>query len=346
MTSSPRLYLSVDTCFASKRWTRPAEWMALIRDMGVHYAETSADTECDPLYTPPAALADWAATVRGASAETGVRVHNLYSGHGTYATLGLGHHDARVRDHIQYRWLHPMIDLAAVIGCGLGFYCHAFDQATLGDPDLYATAEADLFRRLAALALYAAERGLPPLNVEQMYSPHQIPWTLEGATRLLSACHALGGDMYLTLDVGHAGGQRNFFLQNGTPSTLPHMIASPADADPYAWIARFAPYAPVIHLQQTDGRSSAHRPFTAAHNAGGIIDPRRVITAIQEAYDAPAPPGMPPRLETIALTLEVFAPTAEPPAVTLAGLYESAAFWRAALPVDGMTAADALAQMG
>ncbi|NJO84841.1 MAG: hypothetical protein HC828_20135 [Blastochloris sp.] len=44
----PRLYLAIDNCFALNDWTRPAEWMQLMADMGVRYAEVSADTECDP----------------------------------------------------------------------------------------------------------------------------------------------------------------------------------------------------------------------------------------------------------------------------------------------------------
>lgn len=342
MSASPRLVLAVDTCFASKRWTAPLEWMRLLREMGITCAEASADNECDPLYAPPDVLREWAADVRAASAETGVRVVNLYSGHGSYTTLGLAHPDVRVREHLHRRWLEPMIDLAAATGAGLGFYCHAFDQAMLADPDRYAQAEADLFRRLSDLARYAAGRGLPPVSVEQMYSPHQIPWTLDGADRLLRACHALGGDMYLTLDVGHAGGQRNF-LRADFPAAPAYAVAGPEDADPYAWLERFAPYAPIIHLQQTDGRSSAHRPFTEAHNATGIIEPRRVLDAIARAYAAPVDPDLPPRVDTIALTLEIFTPTAERPADTLRHLAESAAYWRRWLPQDGLTLAEVMA---
>lgn len=340
--NAPRLDLAVDNCFASKRWTTPAEWLALARDFGLRCVEASADTECDPLYTPPDVLRDWAAAVRAESARTGVRVINLYSGHGTYATLGLAHPDIRVRDHIHHRWLEPLIDLAADIGAGAGFYCHAFDQATLADPDRYAQAEADLFRRLSALARYAAERSLPPLSVEQMYSPHQIPWTLDGAERLLRTCHMLGGDIYLTLDVGHAGGQR-YFLRADFPDAPAYRVAGPEDADPYAWLERFAPYAPIIHLQQTDGTASAHRPFTERWNATGIIDPERVLAAIERAYAAPVDPEMPPRVERIALTLEIFTPTAERPADTLRHLAESAAYWRRWLPEDGLTPSEALA---
>lgn len=48
--TDPKIYLAVDNCFASKRWTKPAEWMELLGRMGIACVEASADNECDPLY--------------------------------------------------------------------------------------------------------------------------------------------------------------------------------------------------------------------------------------------------------------------------------------------------------
>ena len=50
MGIDPKLSLAIDNRFASKRWTRPADWMQLIKDLGITLVEASADTECDPLY--------------------------------------------------------------------------------------------------------------------------------------------------------------------------------------------------------------------------------------------------------------------------------------------------------
>ena len=47
----PRIYLAIDNCFASKRWSTPADWMKVISDAGIYYVEASADNECDPLYS-------------------------------------------------------------------------------------------------------------------------------------------------------------------------------------------------------------------------------------------------------------------------------------------------------
>jgi sugar phosphate isomerase/epimerase len=208
--NDPRIHLAVDNCFASKRWTEPAEWAELAADMGLHCIEASADNECDPFYAGPEFLADWRERVKDACAAHGVRVANLYSGHGTYATLGLTHTDERVRDRMLNGWLKTMTESAADLEAGLGFFCHAFSQAVLADPEAYSEALEDLYDRLAELARYGAEAGARYVSLEQMYTPHQVPWRVAGARELMRQVKARGGDMYLSIDAGHASGQRKF----------------------------------------------------------------------------------------------------------------------------------------
>ncbi|WP_128654891.1 TIM barrel protein [Paenibacillus sp. 598K] len=210
--AGPRLYLAVDNCFASKRWTRPAEWMALLADMGIGYVEASADNECDPLYMGREYLARWVQEVREAEARTGVRVANMYSGHGSYATLGLAHSEPSVRERMQEEWIKPMCNIAAKLDAGIGFYCHAFANAVLQQPEVYAASEEDLYARLADIAAYCRYIGVATPGVEQMYTPHQVPWTIAGAERLLREVYARSGGapFYLTLDTGHQSGQRRF----------------------------------------------------------------------------------------------------------------------------------------
>lgn len=207
----PRIFLAVDNCFASKRWTDPSEWMRIVRDLGLVYVEASADNECDPLYTTPEYLRDWADAVATSAEETGVQVVNLYSGHGTYATLGLGHGDARIRRRMLDDWLKPMLRLACRLGTGVGFFCHAFADSVLQDPDRYREAEDRLYSDFAELAGFAAAIGVKAVGVEQMYSPHQIPWTIPGAKRLLREVWRRSGvPFYVTIDTGHQTGQRRF----------------------------------------------------------------------------------------------------------------------------------------
>jgi sugar phosphate isomerase/epimerase len=384
--SQPRIHLAIDNCFASKRWVRPREWMGVIRDLGLRCIEASADTECDPLYGGAEVLADWGREVQAAERETGCKVVNLYSGHGTYATLGLTHHDERVRERMLRQWLLPMVDLAADLGAGLGFFCHAFSDAVLQDPAAYRDTYAELAARLAEVARHAGRRGMAGrVGVEQMYTPHQPPWTVDGSTDLLRRVVAQAGHpFYLTIDVGHQSGQHRFQRPDaqrlakhladcraGAPNqglwlgprsayaafarqlaadpagdataiaaiqasydAHPHLFAAPQDADPYHWLERLGRWSPIIHLQQTDGRSSGHAPFTAERNRTGIIRPDAVLHALQRGFAQAAGPGLPPPVADIYLTLEVFTSTGELNHDQLQRLAESVRYWRTAVPED------------
>src|ERR1039458_5315347 len=151
---SPRIHLAIDNCFASKRWTRPADWAGIVKEWGIRNVEASADNECDPLYADLEYLEDWLRDVQAACKQRGVSVANLYSGHGTYATLGLASPDRRNQKRLQHQWLEVMIRNAAQLGAGLGFYCHAFNGDILQDRTAYAAAENGLYGRLAELAAY------------------------------------------------------------------------------------------------------------------------------------------------------------------------------------------------
>jgi len=104
-----------------------------------------------------------------------------------------------------------MIDTASSLEAGLGFFCHAFNNNVLQDKEKYSYHLGDLYDRLAGLAEYAAFQGLKSLGVEQMYTPHQVPWTIKGARELLrNVFRRSGKPFYITIDVGHQSGQRKF----------------------------------------------------------------------------------------------------------------------------------------
>lgn len=380
----PKIFLAVDNCFASKRWTEPVEWMGVVKDLGLAYVEASADNECDPLYLGRDQLAAWTDKVLAASAKTGVKVANLYSGHGTYATLGLAHTDKKIRDRFLEEWLKPMAATAGKLGAGLGFFCHAFPDAVLQDPARYAAAEDDLYARLAELAAYAADHGCGRLGVEQMYTPHQIPWTIPGAAKLLREVKRRSGKpFHLTIDVGHQCGQRKFLRpchgrlkewfrhapvdnawlgprsaqerferalqlppadENAAIAAIeremdlyPHLFAAYEDGDPYLWLEALGRYSPIVHLQQTDGKASAHLPFTKERNAAGIIAGDQLLHALARSYREGADDAtMPENCGEIHLTLELFSGTADLNHDLLGRLRESVAYWRTYIPEDGL----------
>jgi sugar phosphate isomerase/epimerase len=369
----PKIFLAVDNCYAYKRWTEPRDWMRKSLDCGYACIEASADTEADPLYMGPDYMRNWVTTVSTEMVKTGARVINLYSGHGTYTTLGLAHPDARVRRRFIDEWFKPMVDAAAGVGAGLGYYAHGFMQPDIQSQAAYRRKVDELYEGLADIARHAQKAGVAYVSLENMYTPHMYPWTIRGAWDTLERAYALAGyPTYLTVDVGHMAGQKRFLrptaeqvrafsgtrgklwvgterahelLLKGEVSAVmddiaenPQLFAdSLEDSDPYAWLSRFGCYSPIIHMQQTDNNASAHRPFTDEYNKTGIIDIRRVLSAIRESYEAPEKPGMPPRCREIAITVEVFCGTMDSPYALLEALSESARYMRAAIPADGMT---------
>ncbi len=382
----PKIYLAVDNCFAVKRWTKPEEWVKVIKSFGIHYAEASADNECDPFYMEQGYLKDWVREVNRSCRKHGFKIANFYSGHGSYTTLGLSHTDGRVRKKMLEKWLKPLALLASQCKADLGFFCHAFSEAVLQDPVRYQDAEEELYNNLASLAGFCANHGVDSVGVEQMYAPHQIPWTIPGTKKLLREVYRRGGhQFYIAIDTGHQTGQRkycyptssqilaamkagrkgkslqglwlgpmkarNIFQQALRQSAknddkairsikevmdqYPYLFSQVQDGDLYAWLAELGCYSPIIHLQQTDGRSSHHLAFTPQNNKAGVVQPQRVISALAESYRGPQVEGMPRTCEKIYMTLEIFSATADINADILDRMKVSVDYWRKFIPRDG-----------
>lgn len=116
-----------------------------------------------------------------------------------------------------------------------------------------------------------------------------------------------------------------------------HMFADgPEDSDPYAWLEELGCYSPIMHLQQTNGITASHAPFTAETNKTGIISPEKVLRAIAKSYEKPVDPSMPPRAKDVYLAFEIFFSNAEYPHAIVEKLEETLACWRAGVPKDGM----------
>lgn len=382
----PKLYLAIDNCFAYKRWVRPADWMRVIRDLGLRYVEASADNECDPLYMGPEFTRDWIEDVRRESERTGVYVKNVYSGHGTYCTTGLTHYDARVRLRFRDDWMKAQMDTANALGAGFGFFAHGFEEPLLQDDALYCERLEELYRLLADLAAYAKGTGMEYAGIEQMYTPHMPPWRIHDALELLREVYRRSGaPFYLTVDLGHMNGQQYFRKPDGDyirsniarvragehPKRLwfgtwrarelfrdacagrmdedaavsailadvdahPHLFAEPEDGSISAWVRACGCYSPIIHLQQSDGKSSPHWPFSAEYNARGAVRGEEFFRDLRASYAQPDEVDLPPKCEEIALTLEPFLGTAGNAYDLLDELSESVAYWRRFVPHDGM----------
>lgn len=207
--SYPRIYLTWDNVAFYKRWCTPDEWAEKIADLNIRYVEASADNEHDPLFMGQDYFHAWIGQVRDAECRHDIRVANLYSGHGTYSTLGMTHPDARVRENMMNNWFYPMVEAAGELGCGMGFFAHAFPHRVLQSQATYSEYVDLLVEQLVQLNRHAGEVGCRELGLEQMYTPHQYPWRINDTRELLRrVTQESGRNFYFTEDVGHH--QRKF----------------------------------------------------------------------------------------------------------------------------------------
>jgi len=384
----PKMYLVIDNCFAIKRWVRPSEWMRVIKDIGFSCIEASTDNEFDPLFSTRGYMEDWVKEVQALEKMHRLKVVNFYTGYQTYRTVGFAHHDSRIREKLLAEWHKELVQHASRLGAGIGFSFFAFPDELLQDPGKYEEAMKRVIGILSELVQYAWDQGRVSISVEQMYAPHQPPWTIEGSKTYLKELYRLcGKPSYITIDLGHQVGQKKFqrpevstisqcmrrfrageWVENlwlgpesayrlffsgversaSREDTLlekiqnemnryPYLFTREEDGDTYRWLEELGCYSPIIHMQQTDGVTSHHAPFTELHNRTGIIKGDRVLRAIAKSYEKASEGGMPPKCETIYLSFELFTANTDMNYDTIHRMSESLNYWRQFVPEDGLT---------
>lgn len=372
-TVYPRVHLVMDNCFAVKRWVRPRDWMEAVKQIGgITLIQASTDNEIDPAHNTQADRDEWTGEVQQYEREYGFKVVSFYSGYAQYRTVGIASHSGSKRDAMISRYFEPTVDVATSLGAQVGNTLGAFSDPVLQDPVQFARTEKDVEDSLVRMTRYAGGKNVL-FGYEQMYTPTQGMWTIDGCADCMKrVSERANAPMYITIDTAHQVGQHLFIkptvadieaMQTNEiiqTSYLPveiqnriaqkqdakeihaaldeygYWFAEPEDSDVYQWFSRLGCYSPIVHLQQTDGTYSSHKPFTAQYNETGIIKPKEVFEAIKASYDAAQENGMPPRVNDIYLAFEVFFGVTDPTDKIIRELSESVAYWRADLPRDGM----------
>ena len=301
------LSLGVNTCFAVKRWPRPADWAPIVRDrLGLRLIQHSLDLIEPPLGDETVVPAS--AAVRAAAATHGLRIHSTFTGLGDYSANLLLHPDPAAQDAAR-RHFERAIDLTARVGgVATGGHVGAFSVPDWHDPVRRGERWNGLRAALALLAGDARRAGLEYLVVENLAAARE-PSTMTMIRDLLTDGDASRVPIRLCLDVGHMC----------VPGT------SGADRDPYAWLRELGRSAPVVQLQQSDEAGDHHWPFTPERNAAGRIHADRVIDALGEGG-----------VEQSALILEVIPAFEQDDNEVLADLAASVDYWSEALARRGV----------
>jgi sugar phosphate isomerase/epimerase len=300
----------ISTNFTIKRWADPDEWIRLVKqDLGLDLIQFSFD-QFDPR-SHPESLAAYCFRVLNACEKYGVHIHSTFTGLSIYPHNLLMHPlwEGR-RDGID--WFEKAFAMTGALGANaIGGPYGGMDL-----PSYRSAHRREEITRMAEesfvyLLGQAPRFGIYTFYWEQTPIQREGPVGMEETLRHLEHINAIqtpgSAAFELCLDVGHAI----------SPD------AAESDKNPYKWLEKLAPYAPMIHLQQTDGLYDRHWPFTPEYNNKGIIDGDRVLEAIRKS-------GVTESL----LLLEVGHAFEEADAKILDDLSKSVSYWKEALSRD------------
>ena len=266
----------VNLSFAVKRWPEPEVWAAFVRrELGVTLVQFSFDL-LEPWW-PDDLSRPLAKRVRAAAEAEGLELHSAFVGLAAYTYNALLHPDDEGRK-AAVRWFERAAHLAAEMGAGavggpVGGMSVSDGRDRCGDAERRYDG---LVRDLGKLTEVAKQAGLTQWLIEPTPLKREVPWTVEGAEKLLGDLQDVAAlPVRYALDVGHA--------------LYKPLYGDGAGLEPWLGLGE---RVGLVHLQQTDGLSDSHWGFTRP----GIVDVARVAEQARAAgLDVP-------------LILEVFYP--------------------------------------
>lgn len=296
--------LGINNCFAVKRWPEPEEWCRIIKEeLDLTHLQFTFDL-VDPVLSKPARPGisqEISTTVK----KYGLTISTTFTGLSFYSFNQLLHPDIRIRQEA-LRFCEEVVLMTAELGV----------RATGGPLGSLSLKDFNNLKRREYLTDYLVESlehlaGLASSLGQEFFLWEPTPLsrelteTIEKAKKFYERVNKDSKiPILFCLDVGHQ-------CVKG---------ASEKDRDPYTWLKEFAPISPVIHIQQTDGVLDRHWPFTSEYNSRGIIQPQKVIKAIDES-----------KAKEVVLMLEVIHAFEEDEGKVLSDIKESIGFWKKAL---------------
>lgn len=198
---------------------------------------------------------------------TGVRVTSGMTG--PYGRLNhFGHPDRDVRRYY-IDWFKTFADIIADLGgTAVGTQFAIFTYQDFDDPKRRETLIQIAIEAWADVADHARSAGLKYLFWEPMSVGREFGETITSAMALQSRLTAaqMAIPMWMMADIDHGD------------VTSPNL----ADSDPYAWAKAVPKVSPIIHIKQSLMDKGGHRPFTAAFNAKGRIQPEPLLQAFAD----------------------------------------------------------------
>jgi len=203
----------------------------------------------------------------GVLQRTGVRVTSGMTG--PYGRLNhFGHPDCDVRRYY-VDWFKTFADIIGDLGgASIGTQFAILTYADYDDPKRREELITIAIDCWAEVAEHAKAAGLSyvfwePMSVGREFG-HTIADCMALQNRLTAANMAV--PMWMMADIDHGDVTSD----------------NPDDYDPYAWARAVPKVSPIIHIKQSLMDKGGHRPFTAAFNAKGRIQPEPLLAAFAE----------------------------------------------------------------
>jgi D-erythrulose 1-phosphate 3-epimerase len=294
-----KLDLGINTCFAVKRWPRPADWAPIVSEtLGLTVVQHSLDLV--DLAADAQRIDDEAHVVSAAARGADLQVASTFTGLGLYSLNLLLDPEPMARAEAERVLTRAIAFTAALGGLATGGHVGAFSVADWHAPSRRTELWDGLRAALARLAARARHVGLEYLLVENLAVGRE-PSTMAMLDEILDDGDASRVPIRLCLDVGH-------------------MCVS-------GWARRFGRRAPIVQLQQSDADGDHHWPFTPDRNRAGRIEADRLIDALGESG-----------VEAAALILEIIPPFEQDDGAVVDDLVASVDYWREALVRRGVAA--------
>ncbi|AEI92866.1 sugar phosphate isomerase/epimerase family protein [Roseobacter litoralis] len=260
------LTLSLNTNPLVNRFAQPDDLIDTVaRDLRIRDLQLTHEF-INPSWPAPVA-ARLTKTMGAALRRTGVRVTSGMTG--PYGRLNhFGHPDPDVRRYY-VEWFKTFADITAELGgTSVGTQFAIFTYSDYDDPSRRAALIDTAIECWAQVAEHAKSAGLEFIFWEPMSIGREFGETIAAALALQDRLDAadMAVPMKMMADIDHGD------------VTSP----DPADYDPYAWARAVPKVSPIIHIKQSLMDKGGHRPFTAAFNAQGRIQPAPLLAALAE----------------------------------------------------------------
>jgi sugar phosphate isomerase/epimerase len=254
--------LGTNLIFAGNRFIEPEEWSRIIREeLDLDYVQFSADV-LDPFW-PKNYVDEYIKRTRVNLEKYNLKVDSIFSGNFSRRHLML-HPDAGGRI-LWFEWYKRLIQIGSEIGAlSAGSHFGAMSVRDVNDPPSYRARMAEGIHLWQELSRYAKDLGYKYLFFETMSVPRELAYTIQEAKDLHEQLNEHSAiPIQYCLDVGHA--------------------PAPSDRDAYRWIRELGKDTSIIHLQQSDLNHSRHWPFVEEYNRKGVVDPQKVLEAVEES---------------------------------------------------------------